>query len=353
MRVSRPWSGIAYHEISGEATDEAANFENGECREDLGGFCGELAKDFVDGSGVGGDMAENLRFDGVEGEFAGGMDGFGGGEVEGCWEWSECFEDIIDVADEQSAVADELIAAGAGEAVDRPGNSEDLAVLFLGVPRRVESAGASGSFDEEDAEGESADDAVALREKSGKDGLVERHFAEQGAAGCDVGGEGLMFGGVDGVKSAGKYGESAAGGVEGGAVGGGIDTAGKSADDGETRARKLGGEAFGLADAVHGTASGANDGDRQFVLRQKRTADIQDLRGIADFLEAFGITGLLREVECDDRIMAFRPVLCGLLKKVGGSECGGQLRTDAGYFAKFGDGLPENVRAAAEVFDEL
>jgi hypothetical protein len=71
-------SGVAYHEISGEATDEAANFENGECGEDLGGFCGELAKDFVDGSGLWGDVAEYLGFDGVQGEFAGGLNGLRG-----------------------------------------------------------------------------------------------------------------------------------------------------------------------------------------------------------------------------------------------------------------------------------
>jgi hypothetical protein len=173
------------------------------------------------------------------------------------------------MADEEGAVANELVAAGAGEAVDGAGYGEDIAVLFVGVASGVESPGAGGGFDEKDAEGESADDAVSLGEEAGEDGLIEGHFGEECAVSGDVVGEGLMFGWVDGIEAAWEYSEGAAGGVECGAVGGGINAAGESADDGEAGAGELGGEAFGLANTVHGTASGTNDGDCEFVLGQE------------------------------------------------------------------------------------
>jgi hypothetical protein len=63
-----------------------------------------------------------------------------GSDVDRGREWSEGFEDVVDVADEHSAVADELMAAGAGETVDGARDCEDFASLFVGVAGSVEGA---------------------------------------------------------------------------------------------------------------------------------------------------------------------------------------------------------------------
>ena len=60
----------------------------------------------------------------------------------------------------------------------------------------------------------------------------------------------MIFGGIDGVDATWEHGEGSATGVEGGAVGCGIDATGEATDDGESGAGKLCGKAFGLAEAV-------------------------------------------------------------------------------------------------------
>jgi hypothetical protein len=52
-----------------------------------------------------------------------------GGDVDRGREWSEGFEDVVDVADEHGAVADELMAASAGETVDGARDCEYFASL--------------------------------------------------------------------------------------------------------------------------------------------------------------------------------------------------------------------------------
>ena len=44
------------------------------------------------------------------------------------------FEDVVDRLDQPGTVADQAMAAAAGEAVGGPGDGEDLAILFHGVP---------------------------------------------------------------------------------------------------------------------------------------------------------------------------------------------------------------------------
>ena len=60
---------------------------------------------------------------------------------------AELFEDVVDGLDESRPVADQAMAAAAGQAVNRAGDGEDLAVLLHRVVGRGERAAPRGRLD--------------------------------------------------------------------------------------------------------------------------------------------------------------------------------------------------------------
>ena len=73
-------------------------------------------------------------------------------------------ENVVGRFDERRAVPDQLVAAARERIMDRAGNGEHLASLLGGEPRGDQRAGARRGLDDEHAERESADQAVATRE---------------------------------------------------------------------------------------------------------------------------------------------------------------------------------------------
>ena len=65
---------------------------------------------------------------------------------------AEFFEDVVDGLDQPGAVADEAMAAAAGQAVGRTGDGEDLAVLLHRVVGRRERPAPWRGFDHDHAE---------------------------------------------------------------------------------------------------------------------------------------------------------------------------------------------------------
>ena len=66
-------------------------------------------------------------------------------------QWTKLFEDIVDGLHQPGAVANEAVAAAAGQTIDRAGDNEDLAVLLHGMVGRGERAAARGRLDHDNA----------------------------------------------------------------------------------------------------------------------------------------------------------------------------------------------------------
>ena len=117
---------------------------------------------------------------------------------------AELFEDVVDGLDQPGTVADQAVAAAAGQAVDRPGDGEDLAVLLHGVARGRKRPAARGRLDDEHAQAEPGDDPVPLGEEAGERTLPHRHLAHEGARLGDRPGQLFVLGRVDRRQAVGQ-----------------------------------------------------------------------------------------------------------------------------------------------------
>jgi hypothetical protein len=79
---------------------------------------------------------------------------------------TKLFHDVVDRFDQAGTVADQAMAAPAGQAIGRARDREDFAILFHGVRRGRERPAARGRFDDQDTEGQSGYDPVALGEQT-------------------------------------------------------------------------------------------------------------------------------------------------------------------------------------------
>jgi hypothetical protein len=79
---------------------------------------------------------------------------------------TKLFHNVVDRFDQACTVADQAMAAPAGQAVGRARYREDFAILFHGVRRGRERPAARGRFDDQDTKGQPGDDPVALGEQT-------------------------------------------------------------------------------------------------------------------------------------------------------------------------------------------
>lgn len=157
------------------------------------------------------------------------------------------------VGDQGGSVANEIMAAAGGGAVDGAGDGVDGAAGFVGHVGGDEGAGAAGAFDNEEGAGPVGDDAVALGEGLFVGFCLKGEFGDDGAeSACNFFGEGEVLGRVDLHESGAENSDGAAIGSDGALVGGGVDAAGESGDDGESGASELVGELAGDFAAVVG-----------------------------------------------------------------------------------------------------
>ena len=75
---------------------------------------------------------------------------------------SKLFHDVFDGFDQAGTVADQAMAAPAGQAIGRDRDREDFAILFHGVRRGRERSAARSRLDDQDTKGQPGCDPVAL-----------------------------------------------------------------------------------------------------------------------------------------------------------------------------------------------
>jgi hypothetical protein len=107
----------------------------------------------VDAGGLALELAQERALLVGKAQFSGMADwGLAGGGVDFADQGTEIFEDIVDRLDEPSSVADEAMASAAGDAVDRAGDAEDLAVLLHRVVGRGQRPAPRRRLDDDETE---------------------------------------------------------------------------------------------------------------------------------------------------------------------------------------------------------
>ena len=194
-------------------------------------------------------------------------------------------QNIVDAANQRHAVADQVVAAFTGQAVDAAGNSEDFATLFHRMAGRVQGAARAGGLDNDHAERQAADNAVPLRKQAGDRLLVEWRLADDGAAFGNLCRQLLVLGRIDLGQSGGGDRDRPTAGLERAAMRGSIDAARQAADHRDPRAGQARGEPLGLLPAIDGTTPRADDGHGQLVAGFESSATIQNGGRVANFGE--------------------------------------------------------------------
>ena len=139
------------------------------------------------------------------------------------------------------------------------GNGEDFAPLLGGEARGDEAARASRRLDDEHAQRQAGDDAVASREVLAARGEAEGHFADEAAALADLALQVLVLGWIDVVEAAGEHGDGA--GVDRRLVRHAVDAARQAGGDDEAGAADLVRELACQLGAGRRALSRPDDGD--------------------------------------------------------------------------------------------
>ena len=140
----------------------------------------------------------------------------------------ELLENVVNGFNQSRAIANQTMAAPAGQAIGRPRHREHLAVLLGRVAGRRERAAAWSRLDDEHAQREPRDDPVALREQARQRALTHRHFAHDRPGGGDRARKLFVFGRVDRCQPIGKHGDRAAPRLDRAAMSGRVNAARQS-----------------------------------------------------------------------------------------------------------------------------
>src|SRR5690606_22287137 len=153
----------------------------------------------------------------------------------------------------------------------RAGNGEDIAALLEREARRDERARAHRRLDDDDAERETGDDAIAAREELAARLRAERHFRDEQAALGDLRMELAILLRIDDIETAADdaYGSA----IERGAVGGRVDAAGKPRDDDIAFLAEIAGDGRGDPGPRRGCVARTHNGDGLLRGEMERAAN--------------------------------------------------------------------------------
>lgn len=280
--------------LAGEGDDDLAKLEFHEGDGNFGGGKAGGADEFIDRSiGSAEGFEDEVFFVGEVGVVFDGRGFWFGILRDRKGEVGEVVEDLGAVGDEGGSVADEIVAAAGGGSVDGAWDGVDGAAGFVGHVGGDEGAGAAGAFDDEEGAGPVGDDAVSLGEGLFVGFCLEGELGDDGSeSACNFFGEGEILGRINLHEARAEDADGTAFGGDGTFVGGGVDAAGKTRDDGESGAGELVGELAGDFASVVGELARANDADGVKVALHERSPDVEDDGRVIHVAEGGGVVGI-------------------------------------------------------------
>ena len=220
-------------------------------------------------------------------------------------------QDVVDVLDELRAVPDQFVTTLALRVMNGSRHREDFATVFHRESRRDQRAAAARRLDDERAEAERRDDAVAAGKLESAHGVTGRVLGDDEAVGPDRVRELAIPRGIDDVDTAAGDCNRAAATFDRPAMPRGIDAGRQSARDGEPEPAQLERERPRCVLAVLAGMTAADDRELRFGQeRPARAVDPECERRIGDRGESLGIT---RGAENDELVARrFEPGVPGI-----------------------------------------
>ena len=211
----------------------------------------------------------------------------------------ELDQDIGRLLDELGSLADEPVTAARERIVDRARNREHLAAMVHGLPRGDQRAAAPRRLDDERAERQARDDAIALREEQLLGLDAGRVFRHEQAACRDVGRELRVRAGKHDVDTAAEYGDGAPKRRQRPAMACAVDARREPARDRQAALAEIACELLrGFSAAGRGAAT---TDDRELRRRQQLELgpfDPKRERRVVELREAVRIRGAAERDEC-------------------------------------------------------
>ena len=149
--------------------------------------------------------------------------------------------------------------------MDRAWQRKNFTALLARESCSDQRAAAAGGFDDQRAEAQSADQAIALREEFFLGVGAEREFADERSGRGNFLGEPLVGRRVDPIDAMTQEGDGTTAGSEGTTVCSSIDTLRQPADNREAGTREMLGELEGVALAALGRIAATDDRDGRQV----------------------------------------------------------------------------------------
>src|SRR5207253_6475983 len=202
---------------------------------------------------------------------------------------------ILDGLHQFCAVFDELMTADREWVLDTPRDAEHLASLLARHARRDQRATSLRRLNDNDAEAEAADDAIAHRKPTRQRQRPVFGFGDDGPRRGDRLRQLGMFRWIDPVEPCCHDRDGWTPPFQGAPVGCGIDATGQPADDHHAGVRQVASQPMGGTPAVRGGVPRADDRDHR--LRWELPPDEEPRRRVMDLLEPRRIVGI---VEPDD-----------------------------------------------------
>jgi len=222
----------------------------------------------------------------------------------------DCAPDVIDRHAGSGAVFDERVRSSGGIRPDGSRHGEDFASLLEGEPGGDERAGPVIRFDDYDGIRETGDQAIPVQELVWERGRSRSVLRKQKAVGLH---DALRERHVrlrryrSAVDAARQYGNRSPARFHATPVAGRIRSERKAGYDGYAVYGEFAGEEAGGAPSVRRHVPGSDEGDAQFVLRQ-RAAHEERGRRIGNDRQAIGEKGIARQDEIDPSFLHHRNV---------------------------------------------
>ena len=201
--------------MAGKPAHQPLQLQDAERGQDLSGSQAGAGDQLVDADGMVVEVAEQGAFLIGKGQFDRVADGgLVRGGVDLANQRAKLLEDVVDRLDQAGSVADQAVAAAAGQAVHGSGYGKDLAVLLHRMVGGGERPAPRRRLDDHHAQAKAGNYAISLGKEARQGSLAHRQLAQNDAVPGDLAGKLGVLGWVDLLQPVGQDGDGAAAGLE-------------------------------------------------------------------------------------------------------------------------------------------